>query len=159
MSPTRALRRGVAAAALVGTLLAACSSGSEGDKAGGDASAPTGAEPSEFPEGVYRAVVPAEYLIEKDMDSQTAHDLGGIWTLTIKDGRWRGHTQSALNHPDCGGTYSVKAGRFSLRDDQCGVSHVVMTARWKLEDGELTFFDIRVGRPLEWGSKPFKRIG
>jgi hypothetical protein len=93
------------------------------------------------------------------MDSQTAHDLGGIWTLTIKDGRWRGHTQSALNHPDCGGTYSVKAGRVSLRDDECGASHVVMTARWKLEDGELTFFDIRVGRPLEWGSKPFKKIG
>jgi TRAP-type C4-dicarboxylate transport system substrate-binding protein len=35
MSPTRALRRGVAAA-LVATLLAACSGGSEGDKAGGD---------------------------------------------------------------------------------------------------------------------------
>ena len=34
-----------------------------------------------------------------------------------------------------------------------------MSARWKLEDGELTFFDIRVGRPLEWGSKPFKKIG
>ena len=93
------------------------------------------------------------------MDSQTAHDLGGIWTLTIKDGHWQGHTQSALNPPDCGGTYSVEAGRFSLRDDQCGPSHVVMTARWKLEDGELTFFDIRVGRPLEWGSKPFKKIG
>ena len=93
------------------------------------------------------------------MDSQTAYELGGINTLTFKDGRWRGHTQSALNPPDCGGTYSVEAGRFSLRDDQCGPSHVVMTARWKLEDGELTFFDIRVGRPLEWGSKPFKKIG
>ena len=104
-------------------------------------------------------ILPPEYLIEKGMDSQTAYDLGGIVTLTIKDGRWRGHTQSALNPPDCGGTYSVEAGRFSLRDDQCGPSHVVMTARWKLEDGELTFFDIRVGRPLEWGSKPFKKIG
>ena len=151
MSPTCALRRGVAAA-LVATLLAACSGGSGGDKAGG-------AEPSEFPEGVYRADVPADYLIEKGMDSQTAHDLGGVWTLTIKDGRWRGHTQSPLNHPDCGGTYSVKAGRFSLRDNQCGPSHVVMTARWKLEDGELTFSDIRVGRTLEWGSKPYKKIG
>ena len=130
-----------------------------GSSVGSRAPAPTSTEASEFPEGVYRADVPAEYLIERGMDSQTAHDLGGIWTLTIKDGRWRGHTQSALNHPDCGGTYSVKAGRVSLRDDECGASHVVMTARWKLEDGELTFFDIRVGRPLEWGSKPFKKIG
>jgi TRAP-type C4-dicarboxylate transport system substrate-binding protein len=130
-----------------------------GPAGSGPAPASTGAEPSEFPEGVYRADVPAEYLIEKGMDSQTARDLGGIWTLTMKDGHWRGHTQSALNPPDCGGTYAVKAGRFSLRDDECGPSHVVMTARWKLEDGELSFFDIRVGRPLEWGSKPFKKIG
>jgi hypothetical protein len=119
----------------------------------------TNAEPSEFPEGVYRADLPPEYLIEKGMDAQTADELGGINTLTFKDGRWRGHTQSAHNWPDCGGPYSVEAGRVSLHDDQCGVSHVVMTARWKLEDGELTFFDIRVGRPLEWGSKPFKKIG
>lgn len=130
-----------------------------GSPVGSTAPASTGAEPSEFPEGVYRADVPAEYLIEKGMDSQTAHDLGGIWTLTIKDGRWRGQTQSALNPPACGGTYSVEAGRFSLRDEQCGPTHVVMTARWKLEDGELTFFDIRVGRPIEWGSKPWKKIG
>ncbi len=119
----------------------------------------TNADPSEFPEGVYRADLPPEYLIEKGMDAQTAYELGGINTLTFKDGRWRGHLQSALNPPDCGGTYSVEAGRFSLRDDQCGPSHVVMTASWKLEDGELTFYDIQVGRPLEWGSKPFKKIG
>ena len=121
----------------------------------------TNAEPSEFPEGVYRADLPPEYLIEKGMDAQTAYELGGIVTLTIEDGRWRGHTQSAHNWPDCGGPYSVEAGRASLRDDQCDppASHLVMSARWKLEDGELTFFDIRVGRPLEWGSKPFKKIG
>jgi TRAP-type C4-dicarboxylate transport system substrate-binding protein len=121
----------------------------------------TNAEPSEFPEGVYRADLPPEYLIEKGMDAQTAYELGGIVTLTIKDGRWRGHTQSAHNPPDCGGPYSVEAGRVSLRDDQCDppASHLVMRAHWKLEDGELTFFDIQVGRPLEWGSKPFKKIG
>jgi C4-dicarboxylate-binding protein DctP len=121
----------------------------------------TSAEPSEFPEGVYRANLPPEYLIEKGMDPQTAYELGGIVTLTIKDGRWRGHTQSAHNWPDCGGPYSVEAGRVSLRDDRCDppASHLVMSARWKLEDGELTFFDVRVGRPLEWGGKSFKKIG
>jgi hypothetical protein len=124
--------------------------------------ATTNAEPSEFPEGVYRADLPPEYLIEKGMDAQTAHEVGGINTLTFKDGRWHGHMQSALNPPDCGGPYSVEAGRVSLYDDQCDAparSHLVMTARWKLEDGELTFFDVQVGRPLEWGSKPFKKIG
>jgi len=119
-------------------------------------------EPAEFPEGVYRTDLPAEYLIEKGMDSQTAHDLAGIVTLAFEDGRWRGHTQSPLNHPDCGGTYSVEAGRITLVHDvaQCGepAGAVVMTARWKLEDGELIFYDIRVGRPLEWGGKPWKKI-
>jgi hypothetical protein len=33
-----------------------------------------------------------------------------------------------------------------------------MGARWKLEHGELTFFDIHPGRPLEWGSKPWHKI-
>ena len=94
------------------------------------------------------------------MDSQTAYDISGIRTLTFKDGRWRDNTQNALaQRTRLRGTYTVEAGRFSLRDDQCGVSHVVMKARWKLEDGELTFFDIRVGSPLEWGSKPLKKIG
>ena len=116
-------------------------------------------QPSQFPEGVYRADLQPEYLIEKGMDAQTAYEVGGIVTLTFKDGRWGGHTQSAHNWPECGGQYSVEAGRVSLRDDECGASHVVMTARWKPQDGELTFFDIRVGRPLEWGSKPFKKIG
>jgi TRAP-type C4-dicarboxylate transport system substrate-binding protein len=119
----------------------------------------TNTEPSEFPEGVYRADLPPEYLIEKGMDAQTAYELGGINTLTFKDGRWHGHLQSPRNPPDCGGPYSVEAGRISLYDDRCGAGHLVMSARWKPEDGELTFFDIRDGRPLEWGSKPFKKIG
>jgi hypothetical protein len=96
------------------------------------------------------------------MDSRTAHELAGIQTLTIKDGGWRGHTQSRPDLSDCGGTYSVEAGRITLRHDvaQCGepVQAIVMGARWKLEHGELTFFDIHPGRPLEWGSKPWHKI-
>jgi hypothetical protein len=61
------------------------------------------------------------------------------------------------------GPYTVKARRIALvlETPQCGeaAGTVVMAARWKLEDGELTFFDIRIGRPLEFGSKPWKKIG
>ena len=35
---------------------------------------------------------------------------------------------------------------------------IVMSAGWTLEDGELRFFDIRAGRLLEWGSKPWTKI-
>ena len=121
---------------------------------------PDGSEPSEFPEGVYRADLPAEFLIEKGMDPQTAHQLGGIVTLTFEDGRWRARTQGIAE--ECGGPYTLEAGRISLRTDvpQCGepAGAVVMKARWTLDDGELRFFDFRRGRPLEWGSKPWTRI-
>ena len=95
------------------------------------------------------------------MDSITAHTIAGLNTLTIRNGRWRGHSQGLAG--SCGGTYTVKAGRISLRHDveQCGApaGTVVMTARWTLEHGELRFFDFRAGRPLEWGAKPWKKIG
>jgi len=120
-----------------------------------------GSEPStEFPEGVYRAIRTPEYLIEKGMDPITAHDIAGLVTLTFDDGRWRAHTRGIAE--DCGGPYSVEAGRISLNLDapQCGegAGALVMSARWTLEAGELLFFDIRRGRPFEWGGKPWTKI-
>lgn len=119
----------------------------------------TGSTPSEFPEGVYRVERSAQYLIEKGMPPQTAHQQAGIVTLTFENGRWLDHRQGV---EDCGGRYSVEGGRIFLRLDvaQCGelAGTIVMSARWTLEDGKLRFFDIRRGLPLEWGSKPWTRI-
>jgi TRAP-type C4-dicarboxylate transport system substrate-binding protein len=114
-----------------------------------------------FADGVYRADLSAEYLISKGMDSQTADELGGLVTLTIDDGRWRAQTRG---DPEvCGGPYSVEGGRINLRHEvaQCGspAGYVVVNARWKREGDELLFFDFRAGRPIEWGSKPWKKIG
>jgi hypothetical protein len=113
-----------------------------------------------FPEGVYRADLPPEHLISKGMDSQTAYELGGLGTLTIEDGRWRHQIRG--NPEICGGLYSVDGGRISLRHvvAQCGsaAGHVVFDARWKLRDDELLFYDFRAGRPIEWGSKPWRKI-
>ena len=132
--------------------------------AGGTAPASTNARPSAFPEGVYRKELVPEELIEQGLDSQTAHDISGIRTLTFKDGRWRDNTQNPRwrGDPDCVGPYTVKARRIALvlETSACGepAGTVVMTARWKLEHGELTFFDLRPGRPLEFGGKPWKKI-
>ena len=119
-----------------------------------------GSAPSEFPEGVYRVERSAEYLIGKGMDPQTAYELAGIVTLTFENNRWRDHGEGSQE--DCVGVYSVEAGRISLRQDraECGepAGTLVMSARWTLEDGKLRFFDIRPGRPLEWGSKPWTKI-
>ena len=98
------------------------------------------------------------------MGSQIAHDISGIRTLTFKDGRWRDNTQNPRwrDAPDCVGTYTVKARRIvlAIKAAQCGdpAGTVVMNARWKLENGELTFFDFRIGSPLELASKPWKKI-
>ncbi len=120
----------------------------------------SGSAPSEFPEGVYRVERSAQHLIGEGMDPQTAHQLAGIVTLTFENGRWRDHTQGLAE--DCVGVYSVEAGRISLRQDraECGeaAGTLVMSARWTLKDDKLRFFDIRRGRPLEWGSKPWTKI-
>ena len=117
--------------------------------------------PSTFPEGVYRAELRAEELIESGMDPVTAHDLAGIRTLTFENGRWRDHTEGI--DEDCVGLYSVRAGFVSLRQDrrECGeaAGTLVMTARWSLDGDQLRFVDVRWGRPLEWGSKPWTKIG
>ena len=86
--------------------------------------------------------------------------MGGLVTLTFEDGRWRSHQQGIAE--DCGGSYSVEAGMISLRLDtpHCRepVGTLIMSARWKLENGELHFFDIRRGSPIGWGSKPWVKI-
>ena len=121
----------------------------------------TGSSPSKFPEGVYRVQRSAHYLIEKGMPPQKAYEFAGIVTLTFENGRWRDHGEGNAKE-DCVGPYTVKGGRISLHTDraECGVpaKTLVMSARWTLEDGKLRFFDVKPGRPLEWGSKPWTKI-
>ena len=117
--------------------------------------------PKRFPEGVYRRDVSAEYLIAHGMDAITAHQIKGQTTLTIEDGRWSARTIGIPG--DCDGPYKVQGERISLylAEAQCDVTAgtLVTSAGWQLADGELRFLDVRVGRPLEWGGKPWKKIG
>lgn len=107
--------------------------------------------PSKFPQGVYRAERQAEDLIEQGLPPATAHNLAGLVTLTFEDGRWRDYTQGV---GDCRGPYTIEAGRIVLHSNiaQCHAPAgiVVMSARWRLEDGRLRFFDFTTGRPAEW---------
>jgi hypothetical protein len=132
------------------------------------APAPPGSEapastssPKRFPEGIYRRDVSAKYLIAHGMDAITAHQIKGQTTLKIEDGRWSARTIGIPS--DCDGPYKVQGERISLylAAAQCNVSAgtLVTSASWQLADGELRFLDIRVGRPLEWGGKPWKKIG
>jgi hypothetical protein len=65
------------------------------------------AEPSEFPEGIYRADLPFDYLIGKGMDPISAHEVGGLVTLIFENDRWRTHQQ---------GSPRTAAGRIHKRE-------------------------------------------
>ncbi len=128
----------------------------------GKSEAPAGAStPKRFPEGVYRRDISAEYLMAHGMDEITAHQIDGQITLTIEDGRWSGRAAGFAG--DCHGPYEIEAERISLYHDeaQCGgpAGLLVMSARWRLDGDELRLLDVRVGRPLEWGGKPWTKIG
>jgi hypothetical protein len=122
-----------------------------------ESEAPAGrSTPKQFPEGIYRRDVSAEYLMEQGMDAHWANELEGQTTLTFEDERW------SVMPADCHGPYDLRDGRIFLYlgEGQCGPARLpVMNARWQLTGDELRFLDVRVGRPLEWGGKPWTKIG
>ena len=95
------------------------------------------------------------------MDALSADHIEGQTTLTIEDGHWSGRTVGIEG--DCHGPYELRDGRIFLYHDeaQCGApaGFLVTSARWQLADDELRLLDVRVGRPLEWGGMPWKKIG
>jgi hypothetical protein len=118
-----------------------------------------------FPEGVYRAEMPLDFLVERGVNPCWARDNAGVSTLTFKDGTWRHNVQGV----DCSGTYSTKGGRVTLSfaEDPCGTAGgYLFSAAWTFKDGELRFVNLVAGQFGEealmnglFGSKPWKRIG
>jgi TRAP-type C4-dicarboxylate transport system substrate-binding protein len=109
-----------------------------------------GSEP-EFPEGVFRAEIPAEFLVARGIDSATAATNSGLMTITF-------------------GGYAVRDGRVVVTTDdreECGsaAGGVLFDARWTFRDGELRFGDVRSGEGLDllarvlWGGRPWHKIG
>jgi TRAP-type C4-dicarboxylate transport system substrate-binding protein len=134
----------------------------------GDAPTPTvDAETAAFPEGSYRVEYTAEFLVEQGMEPIRADQEAGIATLTFSDGRWLHRVHDGRE--ECGGIYSVDAGRISLVHDvaQCGApaGALILSATWTRGDGELRFSNIRSGLGEDpfaeayWGGKPWTKIG
>lgn len=115
----------------------------------------------EFPEGVYRMEITAEFLMAAGVDRASAFEHAGTWTLTFEDGRFQEGT--------CVGTYSVNDGRVETvlgTDPQCGTaaSEVLFSAGWTLEDDQLQFTDVLSGHGSDllvetlFGGQPFTKI-
>ena len=140
-----------------------------GPAAPGDDGGDTAAPGAPFPEGVYRADLPADYLVSKGLTEDDAFGNGGIQTLTFKDGRFLHETDSPANPQACGGTFAVEAERVVLNTDavqNCGTAagDMLFSATWVLKKGELHFAAISSGGREDsfarayWGAKPWKKI-
>jgi C4-dicarboxylate-binding protein DctP len=160
----RALARTSASASAA----AACGRGRTASAPGGSAGA-RGARPT-ISEGAYRAEITFEEMVARGVDPAAASTNSGIMTLTLDDGRWRGHSQSdRYTGPDCTGRYSYSRGRvIFLADDipGCGTARglVLFSAVWSLDDGFLRFTQVRSGEGVDlfarvlWGSEPWQKV-
>jgi TRAP-type transport system periplasmic protein len=115
-----------------------------------------------FPDGVYRVEIAVELLVDAGIDSATAHDHDGLWTLFFRDGVFR--------EGGCSGTYSVEEGRVTVRAEpylECGAAagEVLFSAGWTLEGDQLQFTDVRSGHGYDllietlFGDQAWTRIG
>lgn len=116
----------------------------------------------QFPDGVYRMEITAEFLMAAGVDRATAINHAGTWTLTFENGRF--------TEGSCVGTYAVQGGRVEIvlgSDPQCGTAaeEVLFGAGWTLEDDQLQFTEVRSGHGSDllvetlFGGQPFAKIG
>jgi TRAP-type C4-dicarboxylate transport system substrate-binding protein len=130
-----------------------------------------------FPEGVYRADITEEFLLQAGIDAPSAYDSAAIWTLTFKNGEFNEWDSKIEGNPDptkptCpGSTYSVEGSRVTIRLGQdgpgCGsaAGKELFSARWTLQGDQLRFLKVRSGHGSDllvetlFGGKPFIKIG
>jgi TRAP-type C4-dicarboxylate transport system substrate-binding protein len=140
-----------------------------------DASAGDGQVETAFPEGVYRAEITADFLMDAGIDRATAVNHAGVWTLSFRGGQFLGQDVNAASGraSDCpDSTYSVEAGRVTIHmgpvGEGCGsaAGRVLFSASWTLEGDRLRFADVRSedGSPNPFlaalfGGQPFTKIG
>ncbi len=124
----------------------------------------TGADPTEFQEGVYRTEMSAEELLAVGVEPDTANALDGINTHTYKDGQWLGEIKRDV--PDeCHGTYAVESGRLVVTLTDCGAppgGRLLFSATWTFDGTTLILDDVQSGTDKNpqaiWGDREWIRI-
>jgi len=122
---------------------------------------------AKIPNGVYRADVSEQFLLDAGLSATEARDQGGILTIILEPGRATFRTKSDHGPvPDCGTDVSYDGERVSFAADygiQCGTAsdRLLFSARWTLANGELRFAQIEPDDLFDrtvWGAKPWKKI-
>lgn len=125
-----------------------------------------GADPQEFPEGIYRTEMTAAELLAAGLDPGTASGLDGISTLEFENGRW--FQYGTVRGPgECTGPYSVDGGRLVVTiTPRCGGSlGMLFSAAWTVEGSALTFTELTSDTDSQafvdavWGNRVWERIG
>ena len=119
-----------------------------------------------FPEGTYRAAMSGPALVAAGVDPGGAEAFDGVNDLRFRDGRWHHDTHGENAGDDCGGTYSVEAGRLVVWLAGCGnvVDGVLFSAGWSMDGSRLIFQEPRSEIDPQrfvdatWGGQPWKKI-
>jgi hypothetical protein len=107
-----------------------------------------------FPDGIYRAEITLDSLLEAGIDQPTAVDHAGLWTLTFADGVLNTEDVNAASgeRSNGPGVYCTEGGRVELGigidvpEPTCGD---FWSAAWEVEGDLLRFVDVRSGHGFE----------
>lgn len=118
-------------------------------------------ETASFPAGVYRMEVSSDELLARGALPGQASEFDGVNTMTFDNGTWR-HDIPAGGF--CTGTYTVDAGRITVRTPCNPGSPVLFEANWTLDGDQLQFTDLTTESDTQafvdgfWGGQPWIRI-
>lgn len=120
--------------------------------------------PGLFPEGIYRRHITEKSLVEGGIDTATAAQHAGVWTLDLRGG--------VFGDPGCpDSTYRIESDRLVVelgpQGDSCGdaAGSVLFSSGWQLEGTTMTFTDVRSGHGSDLlittliGSEPWTKVG
>lgn len=126
-------------------------------------------DPGDLPQGVYRFVLTREQLLADGLSVQEADGNAGIFTYTLRAGRWRYEQQPAVPGnaismmTTCEGSYTARGDTASFttttRYDGGDCSPPTWAARWTADAENLVWNDItEPDFGFVFGSMPWQRI-
>ena len=105
--------------------------------------------------GTYRTTLTVKELEAAGADHAAAASNGGLWTITLVDGRYS-------DFAGCEASYSISGHTFSLTWDQFTSCTGDFSATWSLRDGKLRFANVAAIAAIDraiWSLHPWIKIG
>jgi TRAP-type C4-dicarboxylate transport system substrate-binding protein len=124
-------------------------------------------DPGSLPQGIYRYSTTRDFLLKAGLSDNDALINAGVFTWTLKNGRWHSKQQPidpSVDKLDCDGYYNVQGSKvYFIRvtvyaDGDCAPYE--WTASWTATSDTLTWSDISLGDfQVAWAPRPWKKVG